>query len=53
MAHWITSPAQKMKRVLQSRDKRTVRRRLARLRERAAELRITPADLLSGEAAAA
>jgi transposase-like protein len=31
-----------MKKVLQTRDKRTVRRRLARLRARAAELRITP-----------
>jgi transposase-like protein len=31
-----------MKKVLQTRDKRTVRRRLARLRERASELGITP-----------
>ena len=31
-----------MKRLFQTRDKRTVRRRLARLRERAAELGITP-----------
>ena len=31
-----------MKKVLQTRDKRTVRRRLARLRERAAELGLTP-----------
>jgi hypothetical protein len=31
-----------MKKVLQTRDKRTVRRRLARLRERAPELGITP-----------
>jgi transposase-like protein len=31
-----------MKRLFQTRDKRTVRRRLARLRARAAELRITP-----------
>jgi hypothetical protein len=42
MAPWITSPAQKMKRVLQTHDKRTVRRRLAWLRERAPELGITP-----------
>jgi hypothetical protein len=31
-----------MNKVLQTRDKRTVRRRLARVRERASELRITP-----------
>jgi transposase-like protein len=31
-----------MKKVLQTQDKRTVRRRLARLRERAAELGLTP-----------
>jgi transposase-like protein len=52
VTHWLTQhfateaeinarkPA--MKRLFQTRDKRTVRRRLARLRERAADLGITP-----------
>jgi transposase-like protein len=52
LAHWlqqhfttaeeITARKPAMKRVLQTHDKRTVRRRLARLKEQAAALAITP-----------